>query len=100
MILLGWSILMLPRCPRVSLLPRSAWHQHPDPGGHAGISVDTAVCGRPLDVSEAQHLWIHQVPGAKVLIVTVAGGVAGQRVAARVARGFITSLGRRERLLG
>lgn len=43
-ILFGRSVLVVPRRPRVSLLSRSALHQDPDPGGHAGISVNAAVC--------------------------------------------------------
>lgn len=97
MILLWGPVLMVLRYPRVSLLPHPALHQHPDPRGHAGISVNAAVCGRSFDVSEAQHLWVHQVSRAKVLIVAVAGGVAWQSVATWVAWVFITRLVKREK---
>lgn len=61
-------------------------------GRHAGVGVDAAVRGRALDVREAQHLGVHQVVGAKVLLVAVAGGVAGERVAAGVAGGLLPAL--------
>lgn len=91
-IVLRHSVFVVLRNPGVSLLPRPALQQHPRPGGHAGIRVYAAVCGRPLDVGEAQHLRVHQVPGAKVLIVAVAGGVAREGVATGVARVFIAHL--------
>lgn len=81
MLLLRRPVLVVLRYPRVPLLPHPALHQHPGPGGHAGISVYAAVCGRPFDVCEAQHLRVHQVSRAKVLIVAVAGGVARESVA-------------------
>lgn len=75
-LLLGRRVLVVLRRPGVPRLPRPALHQDPHAGGHAGISVDAAVGGRSFDVREAQHLGVHQVSGAKVLIVAVAGGVA------------------------
>lgn len=92
-LVLRQSVLVVLRSPGVPLLPRPpALQQHPRPGGHAGVGVYAAVRGRPLDVGEAQHLRVHQVPGAEVLVVTVAGGVAREGVAARVARVFIAHL--------
>ncbi len=96
MILFWCPVLMVLRYPGVSLLPDPALHQHPGPWGHAGISVNAAVCGRPFDVSEAQHLRVHQVSRAKVLIVAVAGGVAWECVATWVAWVFIARLVERE----
>lgn len=82
--------------PRVPLIPHPALQQHPGPGGHAGVGVDAAVGGRPFDVGEAQDLRVHQVAGAKVLIVAVAGGVAGERVATGVTGVFIARLFQRK----
>lgn len=65
--------------------------------GHARGRVDAAVRGGPLDVCQPQQLGIHEVPRPKVLVVAVAGGVAGQRVAAGVAgAAFISDLEKRE----
>lgn len=97
MILFRRSILVVLRHPRMSLLPDSSLQQHSGPGGHAGISVYAAVSGCAFDVREAEHLGVHQVPRAKVLIVTVAGGVAWKSVATWVAWVFITRLAQRER---
>lgn len=91
---------MVLRRPGVSLLPHPALQQHPGPGGDAWIRVDAAVRGRPFDVSEAQHLRVHQVSGAKVLIVAVAWGVAREGVATWVAWVFIASLVEKDRAGG
>lgn len=91
-ILLWCSVLMVLRYPGVSRLPHPALQQHPGPRGDAGISVYATVCGGPFDVCEAQHLRVHQVSRAKVLIVTVAGGVAWESVATWVTWVFITRL--------
>lgn len=76
MILLRRHVLMVLRHPRVPRLSSPALHQDPHARGHTGISVNAAVGGCSFDVREAQHLRVHQVSRAKVLIVTVAGGVA------------------------
>lgn len=91
-LLLRRPVLVVLRHPGVPRVAHPALQQHPGPGRHAGVGVDAAVRGRPLDVGEAQHLRVHQVPGAKVLVVTVAGGVAGERVAAGVAGVLIARL--------
>ncbi len=100
-VLLRWLLFRQLRCPPVS------WIRHPvalehdagnrrtgSPRGHAtGRGVNAAVCGGSFNVGETQHLWIHQVPGAKVLLITVtAGGVAGQSVTAGVAGVLIAAL--------
>lgn len=90
-LLLGCAVLVVLRHPGVSLLPDPTL-EHPRPGGHTGVGVYAAVCGGPFDVGEAQHLRVHQVSRAKVLIVAVAGGVAGKGVAAGVAGVFVTGL--------
>lgn len=54
-------------------------------GGQARRRVDAAVRGSALDVGQSQQLGVHQVAGAKVLLVAVAGRVAGEGVAAGVA---------------
>lgn len=76
MILLRCHVLVVLRHPGVPRLPGPALHQDPHARGHTGISVNAAVGGCSFDVREAQHLGVHQVSGAKVLIVAVAGGVA------------------------
>ena len=67
--------------------------KHPGPGGPTGVGVDAAICGCSLDVGEAQELRVHQVPGAKVLVVAAAGGITGEGVAAGGAGGLISRLG-------
>lgn len=54
-------------------------------GGHTWGCVDAAVGGRALQVGQPQQIRVHQVPRPEVLVIAVAGGVAGQRVAAGVA---------------
>ena len=91
-VVLRRRVLRVLRRPGVRLLTRPALQKDAGAGGHAGVGVDAAVCGRALDVGEAQHLRVHQVPGAKVLLVAVAGGVAGEGVAARVAGVLVSCL--------
>ena len=91
-VVLRGRVLRQLRRPGVCLLAASHLQEVPRPGGHAGVGVDAAVGGRALDVGEAQHLGVHEVPGAKVLLVAVAGGVAGEGVAAGVAGGLVSRL--------
>ena len=91
-VVLRGRVLRQLRRPGVGLLTAAHLQEVPRPGGHAGVGVDAAVGGRALDVGEAQHLGVHEVPGAKVLLVAVAGGVAGEGVAAGVAGGLVSRL--------
>ena len=96
-----------PRDVRVSPLVRLPVDQGPaarqvhgaeDRGGHARGRVDAAVRGGALDVRQPRQLGVHQVPGPKVLVVAVARGVAGERVAAGMAgAAFFSDLEKKER---
>ncbi len=101
MVLLRGPFFRQLRFPRVSRIRHPTALEHDagnrctgDPRGHTtGRGVNAAVCGGSFNVGETQHLWIHQVPGAKVLLITVtAGGVAGQSVTAGVAGVLIAAL--------
>lgn len=86
-------------CPPVDQGPAARQvHGAQDGSGHARGRVDTTVRGGPLDVRQPQQLGVHELPRPKVLVVAVAGGAAGERVAAGVAgAAFISDLEKRER---
>lgn len=65
-------------CPPMDQGPAARQvHGAQDCSGHAWGRVDATVRGGPLDVRQPQQLGIHEVPRPKVLVVAVAGGVAG-----------------------
>ena len=66
-------------------------HRAQDRGRHTWGCVDTAVRGSAFDVGQPQELWVHQVPRPEVLVVTGAGGVTGQCIAAGVAGAALLS---------